>query len=75
MRTKRLLTLLLLLCALLPVQAQRVIPGDARTNLYYPLIEGQRIALFSNPTGMVAARHLLDILLEPDYHVTAIFST
>ena len=74
MRTKRLLTLLLLLCALLPVQAQRVIPGDERTNLYYPLIEGQRIALFSNHTGMVAGRHLLDILLEQDFNVTAIFS-
>ena len=68
------LTLLLLLCALLPVQAQRVIPGDERTDLYYPLLEGKRIALFSNHTGMVGNRHLLDILLEQGFRVTAIFS-
>ena len=76
MRTKRPLTtaLLLLLCALLPVQAQRVIPGDERTDLYYPLLEGKRIALFSNHTGMVGNRHLLDILLEQGFRVTAIFS-
>lgn len=76
MRTKRPLTtaLILLLCALLPVQAQRVIPGDERTDLYYPLLEGKRIALFSNHTGMVGNRHLLDILLEQGFRVTAIFS-
>ena len=66
----------LLLCIALAAQAQaqRVIPGDERTDLYYPLLEGKRIALFSNHTGMVGNRHLLDILLEQGFRVTAIFS-
>ncbi len=77
MRTSKLLiSIALLLCATLGthVRAQRVIPGDERTDLYFPLLEGRRIALFSNHTGMVGDKHLLDILLENDLDVTAIFS-
>ena len=76
MTTPKLLISALLLCIALAAQAQapRVIPGDERTDLYYPLLEGKRIALFSNHTGMVGNRHLLDILLEQGFRVTAIFS-
>ncbi len=56
------------------MQAQRVIPGDERTADYFPLLEGKRIAIFSNHTGMVGDKHLLDILMENKFNVTAIFS-
>ena len=52
----------------------RVIPGDERTDQYFPLLQGKRIAIFSNHTGMIGNRHLLDILLENHFDVTAIFS-
>lgn len=52
----------------------RVIPGDERTDQYFPLLQGKRIAIFSNHTGMIGNRHLLDVLLENHFDVTAIFS-
>lgn len=76
MTTPKLLISALLLCIALAAQAQapRVIPGDERTEVYFPLLEGKRIALFSNHTGMVGDKHVLDILLEHGLRVTAIFS-
>ena len=72
---KQLLLSLLLLCCALPAWTQqRVIPGDERTDQYFPLLQGKRIAIFSNHTGMIGNRHLLDILLENHFDVTAIFS-
>lgn len=66
---------LLLLCVGLPGVAQsRVIPGDEQTERYFPLLEGKRIAIFSNHTGMVGDKHLLDLLLENKFNVVAIFS-
>ena len=34
----------------------------------------KRIAIFSNHTGMIGDKHLLDILLENKFNVVAIFS-
>lgn len=48
--------------------------GAARTAEYVPALQGKRIALFSNHTGMVGDKHTLDILLENGLNVTAIFS-
>ncbi|MBQ8673200.1 MAG: DUF1343 domain-containing protein [Bacteroides sp.] len=53
----------------------RIILGNEQTEEYFPLIEGKRIALFSNHTGMVSPdKHLLDLLVEQGFNVTAIFS-
>ena len=74
---KRFLLLALLLCSVsLCCRAQqgRVIPGDEQTEEYFPLPKGKRIAVFSNHTGMVGDRHLLDILVENRFDVVAIFS-
>lgn len=48
--------------------------GNEQTEEYYPLLKGKRIALFSNHTGMVGTRHLLDVLLLKGFDVVAIFS-
>ena len=59
-----------LLLALLPTYGNlwgtRVMTGDERTELYLPLIEGKRVALFSNQTGLVGeeGKHVLDLLVE-----------
>ena len=72
---QRLWLALLLLCVGLPCAAQsRVIPGDEQTERYFPLLEGKRIAIFSNHTGMIGDKHLLDLLLENKFNVVAIFS-
>lgn len=73
----RLLSLLLL--CLLPFvgQAQTsapIVAGDEQPDAYLPLLQGKRVALFSNHTGMVGNRHLLDLLLEKGVKVTALFS-
>jgi len=51
-----------------------VVVGAERTSEYFPLLKGKRIALFSNHTGKVGDKHLLDVLLENKLKVVAIFS-
>lgn len=58
---------------------QEIVVGAQRTDQYLPLLEGQRVALFSNNTGVVPAadgtlRHTLDLLLESGANVVTIFS-
>lgn len=63
----------------LNAENQEIIIGAQCTDEYIPLLEGKRVALFSNHTGIVpssdwTARHTLDILLESDIDVVTIFS-
>jgi len=51
-----------------------VIVGAERTDSYFPLLQGKRVALLSNHTGMVKDKHLLDVLLENKCNVVAVFS-
>lgn len=48
--------------------------GAARFDDYIPLLEGKRVALFSNHTGIVDGRHTLDHMLERGIDVKCIFS-
>ncbi|MBR4741073.1 MAG: DUF1343 domain-containing protein [Bacteroidales bacterium] len=54
----------------------RVVLGDEQFDVYLPLLEGRRVAIFSNQTGLVGGGevHVLDALLEKGVNVTAIFS-
>ena len=63
-------------CCVLLVQAQQpqVVVGAEQTDAYFPLLRGKRVALFSNHTGMVNGKHILDVLVENKIAVTAIFS-
>ena len=49
-----------------------VIPGDARSEEYLPLLAGKRVALFCNHTSKIGEEHLLDLLLKDGQQVTAI---
>ena len=55
---------------------ERVILGDEQFDEYLPLTEGQRVAIFSNQTGLVGntGTHILDTLIARGVNVTAIFS-
>lgn len=48
--------------------------GAQQYTAYFPLLQNKRVAIYSNHTGMVGDKHLLDILLENKFEVTAIFS-
>ncbi len=62
----------LLLVALAANAEVRV--GAAQTDKYFPLLEGRRVALFSNHTGMVGDRHTVDLMLDGGINVVTLFS-
>jgi len=52
-----------------------ILPGATDLEAYLPLLEGKRVAILSNQTGMVSEdRHVLDTLLALDVNVVSIFS-
>lgn len=51
-----------------------VVVGAARIQEYVPALEGKRVALLSNHTGMVGDKHTLDLMLENGVNVVTIFS-
>lgn len=73
---KKILFIVILAFITLHCQAKqsRVIVGAEQTNDYLSILKNKRIAVFSNHTGMVGNKHLLDVLLENKINVVAIFS-
>ncbi len=65
-----------MVCFTLVSQAreEQVIVGAEQTSEYFHILKNKRIAIFSNHTGMVGERHLLDVLLDHQMDVRAIFS-
>lgn len=55
-------------------QNDKVKVGAERTNEYFPLLKGKRIAVLSNQTGMVGNAHLVDVLVKNRFNVVGIFS-
>ena len=56
------------------VTPEGVTLGAARTDVYLPMLEGKRVALYSNQTGMVGSKHTLDLLKEGGADVRLVFS-
>lgn len=55
--------------------AAEVTVGAARTEMWLPLVEGKRVALLSNHTGMASdSLHTLDLMLAEGVNVTTLFS-
>ncbi len=48
--------------------------GAEVTSSYFPLLEGKRVAVLTNQTGMVADEHLVDLLKDEDFNLVGIFS-
>lgn len=72
---KRLIILHLLFISLITSHAQNNIKVGAESiNEYFPLIQGKRIAVMSNHTGIVNNEHLVDMLVKDKINVVAIFS-
>ena len=48
--------------------------GAEVTDKYFPLIEGKRVAVLTNQTGMVHDEHLVDMLKRNEFNLVGIFS-
>ncbi|GAB6007709.1 exo-beta-N-acetylmuramidase NamZ family protein [Dysgonomonas reticulitermitis] len=68
------ITLLLFILFTVSHAQNNIKVGAESTNEYYPLIEGKRIAVMSNHTGIVNNEHLVDMLVREKINVVAIFS-
>jgi len=53
---------------------KEVVLGAQRTDVYLPLLDGKRVALFSNHTGVSDGVHTLDRLVRAGVDVKAVFS-
>jgi len=69
-----LLAFLLFTSCFAMAQNNEVIVGAERTNEYLYMLKDKRVALFSNHTGIVHGKHIIDVLLENNINVTAVFS-
>ena len=53
---------------------QVITTGAEQMDLYLPLLQGQSVAVFANPTSIVGHSHLVDTLLKKGIHIQKIFS-
>ena len=51
-----------------------IMMGAEATAEYFPLLEGKRVAVMTNQTGMVGNEHLVDLLKQNDFNLVGIFS-
>lgn len=74
MKLKHIITTIIIALSAI-ADAADVVVGAARPDIYMPLLEGKRVALLSNHTGMVdSATHTLDALIANRINVTTILS-
>ena len=71
---KKIVILFFLLISVLQLSAADIITGAEQTDRYLSFLKGKRVALFSNQTGIVGNKHVLDVLLENGVNVVVIFS-
>lgn len=56
------------------VSWSQIEPGDARTELYFPLLVGKKVAIVANHTSMIGKIHLVDTLLNSSIDLIKVFS-
>ena len=67
-------SLLSFTCAQEHQEEQQLKMGAEITDKYFPLLEGKRVAVMSNQSGMVGDEHLVDFLVAGNHNVVGIFS-
>jgi uncharacterized protein YbbC (DUF1343 family) len=60
--------------ALPPAAAPRILTGADQLDQYLPLLQGQSVAVFANPTSVIGNTHLVDTLIKLGIHIRKIFS-
>jgi uncharacterized protein YbbC (DUF1343 family) len=73
-KMRNILTVLALMLTVVAMSAQDIVVGAARLDQYVSKLQGKRVALLSNHTGMVGDKHTLDLMIENGINVTTIFS-
>ncbi len=53
---------------------QEVLPGAYSLEDYLPLIEGKRVGICTNHTGLIAETHLIDTLMSRGVNITKVFT-
>ncbi len=71
---KSIILILSMLVGVACLSAGEIVVGAGFPEKYVPLLNGKKVALFSNHTGMVGDRHTLDVMLDNGLNVTTIFS-
>ncbi len=56
------------------VRPAPILTGDLRTEAYFPLLEGKRIGVYSNQTGMAGDEHVVDLLKRNGFNIIYILS-
>lgn len=56
------------------VAPAQILTGDQQTALYFPLLEGKRIGVYSNQTGMAGEEHIVDLLKRGGFNIIYILS-
>ena len=56
------------------VNAQKLVLGAERTNIYLPLLKNKKIAIVGNQSSMISNTHLVDSLLSLKINVVKVFS-
>lgn len=56
------------------VHSAPILTGDLRTEAYFPLLEGKRIGVYSNQTGMAGDEHVVDLLQRSGFNIVYILS-
>ncbi len=57
-----------------PVKAQEILPAAYRTEVYLPLLEGKRVAIFANQTSVINDTHLADSLQKRGVNIVKVFA-
>jgi uncharacterized protein YbbC (DUF1343 family) len=52
----------------------RILTGADQLDQYLPLLQGQSVAVFANPTSVIGNTHLVDTLIKLGIHIRKIFS-
>ena len=56
------------------VRPAPILTGDLLTEAYFPLLEGKRIGVYSNQTGMAGDEHVVDLLQRSGFNIVYILS-
>ncbi len=52
----------------------QIVTGDEQTTVYFPLLQGKRVAVVANQSSIIGETHLVDTLLSSGIRVVRIFS-
>lgn len=61
-------------CAQKEIKSSDIITGAERTEAYFNLLKGKRLALVVNQTSLVASTHLVDTLVRSGFEISKIFA-